>query len=177
MPAIVKKVSPLARTAFSRQHLGVRNVVLLVAGGLVLGSLPAPLSAAPYRMGGDRSDNTFYFTYDSQDGSMPLQTSSTVFKRRDRVRFYLYVRRRPSAEKGKRLAGVVRLRLLGKRPVRYAGNFKVKVKEADGPLVLQRSRRRRLTLRPRRGGRTARLVVRFDLESGDYEAFARFRTF
>lgn len=154
----------------------MRKVALLVAGGLALGSLPAPVSAAPYRMAGDRSDNTFSFTYESKDASMPVQTSSTVFKRRDRVRFYLYVRRRPGAEKGRRLAGVVRLRLVGKRPVRYAGSFIVKVKESEGPLVLERTRRRRLTLWPRPGERTARFVVRFDLDSGEYEAFARFRT-
>jgi hypothetical protein len=175
MSAIVKKLSPLAGTASSRQHLGVRKAALLVAGGLALGSLPATGSAAPYRMGGDRSDNTFYFTYDSEDASMPVQTSATVFKRRDRVRFYLYVRRRPGAEKGRRLAGVVKLHLVAKRPVRYAGNFIVKVKESEGPLVLKRSRTRRITLRPRPGDRTARLEVRFDLESGEYEAFARFR--
>ncbi|MGH2694892.1 MAG: hypothetical protein ACRDJJ_08760 [Actinomycetota bacterium] len=153
----------------------MRKVALLLACGLALGSLPAPASAAPYRMSRDRSDNTFYFEYDAKDGSMPVQTSATVLKRRDRVRFYLYVRRRPGAEEGKRLAGVIRLRLAADRPVRYSGTFVVKVKEAEGPLVLKRSRARRLTLRPRPGHRSARIVVRFDLESGDYEAFARFR--
>jgi hypothetical protein len=175
MSAIVKKVSPLARTASYGEHLGVRKVALVIAGGLVLAPLAPPISAAPYRMRGDRSDNTYSFTYNADDASMPVQTSSTVFKRRDRVRFYLYVRRRPAAEEGRRLAGVIKLRLVGNRPVRYAGDFIVKVKEAEGPLVLTRSRSRRITLRPRRGDRKARLVVRFDLESGDYEAFARFR--
>jgi hypothetical protein len=175
MPAIVKKVSPLARNASSRQHLGVRKTALILACGLVLGALPAPASAAPYRMSRDRSDNTFYFSYDAKDGTMPVESSAAVLKRRDRVRFYLYVRRRPGAPEGRRLAGVIRLRLVANRPVTYSGTFVVKVKEADGPLVLERSRARRLTLRPSPGDRSARIGVRFDLKSGDYEAFARFR--
>jgi hypothetical protein len=138
---------------------------------IVLGAAPA--LAGPMTKALDRSDNDFSFTY-SPEGRIRAAWSSTVFRRNDKVSFFSYVRERGAdAPEGRRLAGVLDLRLAKARPVHYDGRFALVVRTVDGTKVIRRTARRSFTLRP--GDRREVIKFRFDLGPGRYLAFARFR--
>jgi hypothetical protein len=120
----------------------------------------------------DRSDNDFSFTY-TPEGDIPTETSSALLHRGDKVSFFAYVRERPNAPEGRRLAAVLDLRLATSRPVRYDGIFAFIVRHANDTRAVRLTSDRRFTLRP--GDRRETIRLRFDLEPGRYTAFARFR--
>jgi hypothetical protein len=158
----------------TRSHGFPRKAALAVAT-LALGVLPtSPAGATTIVKAFDRSDNDFSFTYTAQ-GDIPVAASSAILKPGDKVSFFAYVRERPEAPEGRRLAAVLDLRLETSRPVRYDGTFAFIVKHENGTRVARLRADRSFTLRPKKGERREVVRLRFDLEPGRYDAFARFR--
>lgn len=132
--------------------------------------------AAPTDVGGDRTDNTYTFTYDADEGEITLAASSRRITRNDPVSFLVGVTSDAEAEAGQRLIARITLHLESKKAFRYDGTFTLVVKTPEGDVVLKRDRQEVFVLRPRNGERRAEFKIRFDLPSGDYETFARFRS-
>ncbi len=157
--------------------LSRRGASALVAAAVGVGALFAggPTGGAPLAKRWDRSDNSTHFEYDATRGDIMLATSATRFRPGDPVTFLTYVEERSGAPTGRRLSGVLTLRLNVNRPVVYRGWFGVRILNASGDVVLRRTKWRRISLRPRPGERRARLAFLFDLPSGAYDAVGRFR--
>jgi hypothetical protein len=135
-----------------------------------------PALAAPIKIKRDRSDNTMYFTYNPTKGEIPSAYSSRLLVRGDRVEFFAYVRERPGADVGRRLAGTVKLRVNRHGAVRYNGRFIFIIEDSDGSFE-RWTRRVNFVLRPRAGHRKRSLRWVFDLpDPGTYTAYARFRS-
>ncbi|HEX2240195.1 MAG TPA: hypothetical protein VHJ82_03515 [Actinomycetota bacterium] len=132
--------------------------------------------AAPIDVRRDRSDNTYTFTYNADDGEITLAASSRRITRNDRVSFLLGIRSDPEAEVGERLIARISLQLHSRKPLRYDGIFTLVVKTPEGDVVLKQTREDDYVLRPRDGERRAHFNMRFDLPSGEYEAHAKFRS-
>ena len=124
-----------------------------------------------------RTDNTMSFQYDAETGTMPLATSSMRFKRDQKFAFTGYVRERPGAAVGRRLVGLVSVKLTADRRVAFDGRFRLVVLDSDGNVAHRASRSTRIVLRdaPGRRGETLRFPA-FDLESDTYTVFGRFRS-
>ncbi|MGH2817804.1 MAG: hypothetical protein ACRDJS_05015 [Actinomycetota bacterium] len=145
---------------------------LLGTAVLIVVLAASPALAGPVVEAFDRADNDFLFTY-TGDGSIPEAASSAIFRRSDKVSFFAYVRARPKAPEGRRLAGVLDLRLTGPRAVRYEGRFAFLVRNMNGSRALRLTTTRSFTLRP--GDRREIIRFRFDLDPRRYFAFARFK--
>jgi hypothetical protein len=131
-----------------------------------------PALAGPVVEGFDRADNDFFFTY-TGDGRIPTAASSAIFRRSDKVSFFAYVRERPEAPEGRRLAGVLDLTLATAQPVHYEGRFAFIVRNLNGSRALRLTTTRSFTLRP--GDHHETIRFRFDLDRHRYFAFARFK--
>lgn len=137
--------------------------------------LAPPASAAPLQMARDRSDNTFYFTYDASSGWITTASSSGRFVRGDAVSFLIYIAEAPKADRGERLVARFAFELNRKRAVRYAGTFSYELRNDLGVVVHSGSVQRKLVLRPRAGERKKSFSMRFDVPTGAYEAKAFFK--
>lgn len=124
----------------------------------------------------DRTDNTYTFTYDADEGEITLAASSRRITRNDRVSFLVGLRSDPDAEVGERLTARISLQLHARKALRYDGTFSLVVRTPEGEPVLKQERREDFVLRPRDGQRRAEFRMNFDLPSGDYEAHAKFRS-
>ncbi len=142
----------------------------------LLAILPGTAHASPTEVRRDRTDNTYTFTYDADEGKITLAASSRRITRNDRVSFLVGVKSDADAEVGKRLVARISLQLTSRRPAKYDGVFTLVVKNADGEVVLTQERNGSFLLRPRDGQRRAEFTLRFDLPSGEYESVARFRS-
>ena len=152
---------------------GARTVLI----GLLVVALCATASAAPLDVRSDRSDNTFYFTYESASGRITDSSSSARFVRKDPVSFLLYVAEAPAgAEQGERLRARFAFELNKRRVVRYRGTFTLEVRNSLGAIVYTDDIHRNVILRPARGDRKKDFSVRFDLPTGSYEARALFKS-
>jgi hypothetical protein len=145
---------------------------MLGAAALMIVLAASPARAAPFVETFDRADNDFTFTY-TDNGAIPTAASSTVFRRGDRVSFFAFVRERPGAPEGSRLAGVLDLTRTSPHAVRYEGRFAFIVRHINGSRALRMTTDRSFTLRP--GDRREIITFHFDLEPGRYLAFARFK--
>lgn len=142
---------------------------------LVVVLLGASAGAAPRDVGSDRSDNTFYFTYEAASGEITQASSSARFVRKDPVTFLLYVNEAPEgAEEGERLRARFAFELNKRRVVRYRGTFTLEVRNAMGAVAYTDSVTRKVVLRPIKGERKKRFSIEFDLPTGSYEARALF---
>lgn len=151
-------------------------LIFVTVAGLLLGAVDM-VAAAPVDIRNDRSDNTLYFTYNENKGRIPTAFSSRLIRREDRVDFFAYVVERKGAVEGRRLKARLVLRLNRKRAVRYAGRFRFWVLDEQGATAFRRTKHVDLVLRQRPGRRKQVLRWIFDLDdSGNYTAFARFRT-
>ena len=145
--------------------------------GLLVVALCATASAAPLNVRSDRSDNTFYFTYESTSGRITDSSSSARFVRKDPVSFLLYVAEAPEeAQQGERLRAQFAFELNKRRVVRYRGTFTLEVRDSLGAVVYTDEIERKVVLRPTRGDRKKDFSVRFDLPTGSYEARALFKS-
>ncbi|MFN2526424.1 MAG: hypothetical protein ABR505_09210 [Actinomycetota bacterium] len=149
------------------RRLTVLNLLLTVAGSA---------QASPVEIRRDRTDNTYTFTYDADEGEITLAASSRRIRRDDRVSFLVGVKSDPDAEVGERLRARISLELSSRKAARYDGTFTLIVKNSDGEVVHKQAEDASFFLRPRAGERRAELKLRFDLPSGDYESIARFRS-
>ena len=155
----------------------IRTSTRLVMLTALLFALSVPAAAAePVEVRNDRSDNTMYFQYDAVTGTMPSAYSSRVIRRRDRVDFFAYVAQRSDAPLGKRLRGRIVMRLNRDKPVHYEGRIVLVVEDGTGLTAVRRTRNVDFVLRPREGRRSRIFRWTFDLPSGDYTTFARFRS-
>lgn len=159
-------MNKLPRSSILR-YLSLFNILVLFAG---------TAHASPIEIRRDRTDNTYTFTYDAEEGEITLAASSRRIDRDDRVSFLVGVRADKEAEEGDRLLARISLHLTSRKPVRYDGTFTLVVKDSDGEVVHTQEQDGHFVLRPSSGERRAELTVRFDLPSGDYESFARFRS-
>lgn len=150
----------------------------LVRRGLLLTvvlSLGAPaVEAAPKETKRDRSDNTFYFTYDDSDEKITNAVSSRMFVKGDPVDFLVYVRETKSNNDAP-LKGKLTLRLLDDRSVRYAGTFDFVVKDSEGAIVYANPIAVDFVLRPKAGRRRAEIRYALNLDSGEYKVLGRFK--
>lgn len=143
---------------------------------LVVALLAPPASAAPLQVARDRSDNTFYLTYEGASGRITAASSSGRFVRGDAVSFLIYVSEAPEgAERGERLVARFSFELNRKRAVRYAGTFRFELRNDAGVAVHSGSVQRKLVLRPRSGQRKKGFSLPFDVPTGAYEAKAFFK--
>ncbi len=145
---------------------------LLVTVVLLLGA-PA-VEAAPKEIKRDRSDNTFYFTYDDSDEKITNAVSSRMFVKGDPVDFLVYVRE-TKAKNDAPLKGMLTLRLLDDRSVRYDGTFDFVVKDPDGAIVYANPIAVDFVLRPKAGRRRVGIRYALNLDSGDYRVVGRFK--
>jgi hypothetical protein len=154
-----------------------KKMTSLALMGAVMGALvSAPVGATATKVRKDVSDNTFYFTYDAQDGVITKATSSALLTKDDKVTFYAYVRDRAGAPVGERLRGLLTLQLLGRKPIRYSGAFTLDVRGSVGVPAYEDDVTRSFTLRPKPGKRKTKVTLPFfDLPSGDYSATASFK--
>lgn len=123
----------------------------------------------------DRSDNTYFFSYDAADGTIGTASSSLQERRRDPVSQRIYVDAVPGAAVGERLRAAVNFRLNSKEKRRFSGAVSLEIRDATGRVVFEGTKDVDFTLRPRSGSRGNRLVFRFDLPSGDYAATSMFK--
>lgn len=153
---------------------GLRRAIGLALVVLLAGS---PAAAAPLRVGTDRSDNTFYFTYQAGRGRITDPSSSARFVREDPVTFLLFVREAArQAKRGERLRARFTFELNERRIVRYRGTFGFEVRNGVGAVTYSGSVDRKLILRPRSGHRKKGFSIPFDLPTGTYEAKAYFKS-
>lgn len=139
--------------------------------------LCASAGAAPLNVRSDRSDNTFYFSYDATSGEITESSSGARFVRSDPVTFILYVREAPDgAEEGDRLRARFALELNKQRVVRYRGVFTLEARNSLGEVVYTESVKRKVVLRPTTGERKKSFSIGFDLPSGSYESRALFKS-
>lgn len=144
---------------------------------LLVVALSAVASAAPLNVRSDRTDNTFYFTYEAASGRITESSSSARFVRTDPVTFLVYVSEDPQgAEEGGRLQARLAFELNRRRVVRYRGTFTLEVRDSLGTVVFSQSVRRRVVLRPTSGNRKRDFTINFEVPTGSYEARALFKT-
>lgn len=154
----------------------IKSLRVLVVGLLLL-AVTATATAAPLNVNSDRSDNTFYFTYESASGQITESSSSARFVRKDPVSFLIYVTEGPEgAEQGERLRARFAFELNKRRVVRYRGTFTLEVRDSLGAVVYTDEVQRKVVLRPERGERKKDFSLRFDLPTGSYEARALFKS-
>lgn len=150
-------------------------------GGAILACVFVLLSssagAEPLDVRSDRSDNTFYFTYEGASGEITESSSSARFVRNDPVTFLLYVSEAPEgADDGERLRARFAFELNKRRVVRYRGSFTLEVRNSLGAVAYTDSVERRIVLRPRPGERKKAFKIFFDVPTGSYEAKALFKS-
>ena len=147
-----------------------------VAVVLVVSLVAAPASAAPLSMGRDRSDNGIFFEYDQETHSFTQYGSGTgpIGTGFDRIEFMVHVGL-SEAEAEEPLVAMVSLRLRGKKAVRFAGTFLVRVLDSSGQRVMTVKIPANVVLRPTTGKRRANLAKAFDIAPGWYSADAIFR--
>ena len=149
----------------------------VVVIGLLVLALSTAAVAAPLNVRSDRSDNTFYFTYESASGRITDSSSSARFVRKDPVSFLLYVTEAAAgAEEGRRLRARFAFELNKRRVVRYRGTFTLEVRNSVGAVVSTDEVSRKVVLRPSRGNRKRDFSINFDLPTGSYEARALFKS-
>lgn len=145
--------------------------------GLLVVALCSTAAAAPLNVRSDRSDNTFYFTYEAPSGRITESSSGARFVRKDPVSFLLYVTESAEgAEPGERLRARFAFELNNRRVVRYRGTFTLEVRDSLGAVVYTDDVERKVVLRPTRADRKKDFSLRFDLPSGSYEARALFKS-
>lgn len=143
----------------------------------LIGLLAAmPVGASPKRVKRQRSDNTYTFVYDAENEEIVEEQSSAELRRGDHLQFFVYIRERPDGASGPPLVARLRLRLLGRRAMRFAGEFRVRVFRLPGGPAVRRSKPKNFVLRPKRGRRRRVVSIRFGVDSGAYEARAGFRS-
>ena len=140
--------------------------VASAATALLLSLVPAAFAHPAASEG--RTDNDVSFTYESDSGTMPSETSSRRKSDQDGVDFKVKVDE--SDDSGSGLIGKLRLRLDGEEHATYDGWFSFKVTGEDGEVAFKRMRPATIQLRPQPGHRKASLTFRFDLPSGNYYA-------
>ena len=134
--------------------------------------LQASASAHTIVVNEDRSENVVTFTYDSEDGSVPSETSRGRRRTDENVTFTVAIAE--SQDAGAGLIGRVKLQLNGDHRTTYSGWFTFKVVDDSGDVVFQKSRPANIRLHPRPGMRRASVPFRFDLPSGTYRATGSF---
>lgn len=148
-----------------------------VLAGLLLAALSSGAAAAALNVRSDRSDNTFYFSYDAASGRQIEASSSARFVRKDPVSFLLYVSEAPEgADVGKRLRARFSFELNKPKVVRYRGTFTLEIKDSSGLVIYTDAVRRKVVLRPATGEREKDFSIGFDLPTGSYEARALFKS-
>jgi hypothetical protein len=153
-----------------------------VLGALLLALLAASAiprtvaNAAPVRA--DRSDNTFYFTYDAEQGRITQESSSLQERRRDPVSYRIYVREVDGAATGERLKASVSLKLNRSAAEKkaYRGSLKISIHSSGPAPAYEAEREVSFVLRKRDGARSQSFTFYFDLPSGDYSASSAFRS-
>ena len=147
-----------------------------VAVFVIVGLIAPAAHAAVLMMGRDRSDNGIYFVYDSETRSIPEYGSATgpIDGRFDRVSFMVGVGTTPPEETAP-LAGIISLRLRGKKAVRYEGTFVIRVSDEAGARAATVKIPVARTLRPQPGKRRATLTKTFTVPDGFHTADAVFR--
>ena len=131
--------------------------------------------ASPRTMKRDRSDNSQYFQWNAESGEIELATSSRRFQRRDNVDFTAFVSQTKDPGPGRRLTLRVSLALLADHAVRYDGEFRVMISSRNGPENYSWTDEGVVTLRDSKHNRRAAWSSRFDLPSGEYDVFVKFR--
>lgn len=139
---------------------------------LTFGEPGAYALAKPVRA--DRSDNTYYFTYDASEGETTSEASSLQEKRNDPVSHRIYIDTMAHAKVGKRIKAKIILRLNAKKKRAFRGDLGVEVRDSAAQIVYRAIRKVNFVLRPKKGMRKKRFVFRFDLPSGDYSATSDF---
>ena len=142
--------------------------------GLVLLAGAPTVHAAPSEVKQDRSDNTFYFTYDSANEEITNAVSSRMFVKGDKVDFLVYVRETKNKNDSP-LRGKLTLRLLDDRAVRYDGVLNFIVKDSDGAVAYENPAPVDFVLRPKKGSRRAEIRYALNLDSGEYKVVGRFK--
>lgn len=155
----------------SLSALRLALAVVLLASLTVIGgsgtSLAKPVQA-------DRSDNTYYFSYDAGEGEMTSEASSLQEKRNDPISHRIYVDTVAEAEVGQRIKARVIFKLNGRDKRAFRGDVAVEVRDAAAQIVYRSARKVAFVLRPKKGERNKRFIFRFDLPSGDYSATSDF---
>lgn len=148
----------------------MQRVAVTVAASLLVVTV-VPAAASTTKVQRDATDNEVSFTYDSDSGEMPEETSRRS-TRDDQVEFKIVIREGEDAGSG--LVGKLKLRLDGDNRTVYDGWFTMSVRDENGDVAFERSRPANIRLQPRPGMRRAALTFRFDLPSGSYEAAGTF---
>lgn len=155
---------------------GRSNFVGVIALVLTAVLMAPPAAASPLQVRSDRSDNTFYFTYEAASGRITESSSSARFVRGDPVDFFVYVREaRDGSLEGERLRARFTFELNKPRVVRYVGRFTLEVRDSLGGVVYRDRVSRKVVLRPQPGQRKKAFSVFFDLLTGSYETKAYFK--
>ncbi len=148
----------------------------VLAASVLLALVPIA-GAAPRTVEADRSDNSHRFEYDAEAGGFGTETSGRVIDASDPVTFTVFVRRnKASDEVGQRLKAKVSLVLNAERRTIYDGTFTLRVVDEEGAVAYKAVIDDRIVLRPLKGHDRKTLSFVFDLPSGTYEAFARFKS-
>ena len=140
---------------------------LTVIGGSGRAALSKPVQA-------DRSDNTYYFTYDAAKGEATTEASTLQEKRYDPVSHRVYIDTISEAEVGRRIKATIVFRLNTKEKRAFRGDLAAEVRDAAAQIVYRSVRKVGFVLRPKKGFRSKRFTFRFDLPSGDYSATSDF---
>lgn len=159
----------------SKQRSSPRRPLVGILVACFLLAIPQVAWAAPIRVGRDRADNGYSFTYEA-DGRISSAASSILISSgsNDRVRFITSVRSHPDRPVGRRLVGRIGLTLRGRRSVLYDGTFILRLSTSSGP-ALKQIKAKKIILRPCEGQRHAVVRFPFDLPPGDYYMTGRFR--
>lgn len=152
----------------SLSPLRLTLTVSLLASLIFLGGSGTPALAEPVQT--DRSDNTYYFTYDADKGEMTAEASSLQEKRRNPISQRVYIDTIPGAEVGRRIKATILFKLNAQTKRAFRGELAVEIRDATTQIVNRCVGDVNFVLRPKKGLRSARFVARFDLPSGDYSA-------
>ena len=152
----------------------LRKLQATVASGAILAFvvLATPGLAQSNNVEEDVTDNRFAFSYDSSSGQIGSETSAERTSEEDAVYFKVAIAEMEDTGSG--LLGKLSLRLDGDERKVYDGWFTLHIETENGDPAFHRTRPATIHLRPQPGQRRAILRFRFDIPSGDYEAFGSF---
>ena len=154
-------------------RIGARLLPATILTFALVGSGVA--AASPLVANRQASNDATEIAYDDVTATIEVLTDTSAIRIPEKIRMWVDVTSDPAAEVGSRLLGSVRVYLRGDEAISFDGLFKIVMlnsvtnertgfEEADA-----------FVLRPRKGMRSHRLDLVFDMPTGTYLYFGRFK--
>ena len=149
---------------------------LLAATALTFALVGSGVAAAsPLVANRQASNDATEIAYDDVTATIEVLTDTSAIRIPEKLRMWVDVTSDPAAEVGSRLLGSVRLYLRGDKAMAFDGIFKIVMLDSvtDERTVFEQADA--FVLRPQKGMRTHKLDLVFDMPTGTYLYFGRYK--